>query len=43
MAVVTEGYMPLGKNEAQTVEMLKQFTAEVAPTFMREGAGRTTD
>jgi len=43
MSVVTEGYMPLGKNEAQTVEMLKQFTAEVAPTFMRGGGGRATD
>jgi hypothetical protein len=43
MAVVTEGYMPLGKNEAQTVAMLKQFTAEVAPTFMRDGGGRATE
>jgi hypothetical protein len=43
MSVVTEGYMPLGKNEAQTVEMLKQFTAEVAPTFMRGGGGKATD
>lgn len=36
MSVVTEGFLPLGKNEAQTVEMLKRFTAEVAPSFMRE-------
>ena len=35
MSVVTEGFMPLGKNETQTVEMLKQFTAEAAPSFMR--------
>jgi len=35
MSVVTEGFLPLGKNETQTVEMLKQFTAEAAPSFMR--------
>jgi len=26
----------MGKNEAQTVQMLKEFTAEIAPTFMRK-------
>jgi EpsI family protein len=35
MSVVTEGFLPLGKNETQTVEMLRQFTAEAAPSFMR--------
>jgi len=35
MSVVTEGFLPGGKNDAQTVEMLKQFTAEAAPTFIR--------
>ena len=35
MAVVTEGFLPMGKNETQTIEMLKQFTAEAAPSFMR--------
>jgi EpsI family protein len=35
MSVVTEGFLPLGKNETQTIEMLKQFTAEAAPSFMR--------
>ena len=35
MSVVTEGYLPMGKNEAQTIEMLKHFTAEAAPSFMR--------
>jgi hypothetical protein len=34
MSVVTEGFLPGGKNDAQTVEMLKQFTAEAAPTFI---------
>lgn len=36
MSIVTEGFLPLGKNEAQTVQMLKEFTAEIAPTFMRK-------
>jgi len=35
MSVVTEGFLPGGKNDAQTVEMLKQFTAEAAPTLIR--------
>ena len=35
MSVVTEGFLPQGKNDAQTVEMLKQFTAEAAPSFIR--------
>jgi hypothetical protein len=35
MSVVTEGFLPMGKNEIQTIEMLKQFTAEAAPSFMR--------
>jgi len=35
MSVVTEGFLPMGKNETQTIEMLKQFTAEAAPSFMR--------
>jgi hypothetical protein len=35
MSVVTEGFLPGGKNDAQTVEMLKKFTAEVAPSFIR--------
>jgi EpsI family protein len=35
MSVVTEGFLPGGKNDAQTVEMLKQFTAEAAPSFIR--------
>ena len=36
MSIITEGFVPLGKNEAQTVQMLKEFTAEIAPTFMRK-------
>lgn len=36
MSIVTEGFLPMGKNEAQTVQMLKEFTAEIAPTFMRK-------
>lgn len=36
MSIVTEGFLPQGKNEAQTVQMLKEFTAEIAPTFMRK-------
>ena len=35
MSVVSEGFLPGGKNDAQTVEMLKKFTAEVAPSFIR--------
>jgi hypothetical protein len=35
MSVVTEGFLPMGKNETQTIEMLKQFTAEAAPSFMQ--------
>lgn len=42
MSVVTEGFAPRGKNEIQTVEMLKQFTTQLAPTFMRSG-GQTSD
>ena len=34
--IITEGFVPMGKNEAQTVQMLKEFTAEIAPTFMRK-------
>lgn len=33
-SMVTEGFKRDGKNEAETLEMLKEFTAEVAPTFM---------
>jgi hypothetical protein len=36
MSVVTEGFMPAGKNGPETVQMLKEFTAEIAPTFMRK-------
>lgn len=36
MSIVTEGFLPGGKNEPQTVQMLKEFTAEIAPTFMRK-------
>jgi hypothetical protein len=36
MSIVTEGFLPNGKNETQTVQMLKEFTAEIAPTFMRK-------
>jgi len=43
MSIVTEGFVPQGKNEAQTVEMLKQFTAQVAPTFMRSGSRTSSD
>jgi len=32
--VVTEGLTRNGKNEEQTLAMLKEFTAEIAPTFM---------
>jgi len=42
MSIVTEGLVPNGKNETQTVEMLKQFTGQIAPTFMR-GASQTSD
>lgn len=43
MSVVTEGFVPKGKNESQTVEMLKQFTAQIAPTFMRSGIQTSED
>lgn len=43
MSVVTEGFLPQGKNEAQTVEMLRQFTAQFAPTFMRSGIQTSED
>ena len=36
MSIVTEGFLPGGKSEPQTVQMLKEFTAEIAPTFMRK-------
>jgi len=36
MSIVTEGFLPGGKSESQTVQMLKEFTAEIAPTFMRK-------
>lgn len=43
MSIVTEGFVPNGKNEVQTVEMLKQFTAQLAPTFMRTGSQASDD
>lgn len=43
MSVVTEGFVPRGKNEVQTVEMLKQFTSQIAPTFMRSGVQTSDD
>jgi hypothetical protein len=43
MSIVTEGFAPLGKDEAQTVQMLKEFTAEIAPTFMRKETLATGD
>jgi hypothetical protein len=43
MSIVTEGFAPLGKNDAQTVQMLKEFTAEIAPTFMRKETLATGD
>jgi hypothetical protein len=36
MSIVTEGFLPNGKSETQTVQMLREFTSEVAPTFMRQ-------
>ncbi|NBS54361.1 EpsI family protein [bacterium] len=36
MSIVTEGFVPGGKNEPETVRMLKEFTGEIAPTFMRK-------
>jgi len=36
MSIITEGFLPGGKNEAETVKMLKEFTGEIAPTFMRK-------
>lgn len=35
-SLVTEGLQRNGKSEEQTLEMLKQFTAEIAPEFMLE-------
>lgn len=43
MSIVTEGFVPNGKNETQTVEMLRQFTAQLAPTFMRSGSQSSDD
>ncbi|NBS14522.1 MAG: EpsI family protein [Verrucomicrobia bacterium] len=43
MSIVTEGFVPNGKNEAQTVEMLRQFTGQIAPTFMRSGSQTSED
>ena len=43
MSIVTEGFVPNGKNEIQTVEMLKQFTGQIAPTFMRNGSQTSDD
>jgi hypothetical protein len=33
-SMVTEGLVRNGKNEAETLDMLKQFAAEIAPSFM---------
>jgi hypothetical protein len=33
-SMVTEGLVRNGKDEAQTLSMLKDFTAEIVPTFM---------
>ena len=43
MSIVTEGFLPGGKNEPQTVEMLKEFTAQIAPTFMRKETVSSAD
>ena len=43
MSIVTEGFLPGGKNELQTVEMLKEFTAQIAPTFMRKETVSSAD
>ncbi len=34
-ATVTDNLRPNGLDEAQTLEMLKDFTAEIAPTFLK--------
>ncbi|MDX6767736.1 MAG: EpsI family protein [Candidatus Methylacidiphilales bacterium] len=34
MSVVTQGYVLNGKDEAQTLDMLKSFTSEIAPSFL---------
>jgi hypothetical protein len=36
MSIIAEGFLPNGKNEMQTVKMLREFTSEIAPTFMRQ-------
>jgi hypothetical protein len=36
MSIITEGFLPGGKSEAETVKMLKEFTGEIAPSFMRK-------
>lgn len=38
-APVLKGFVPGGKNEEQTLEMLKNFIAESAPQFQRLGEG----
>jgi len=43
MSIITEGFLPNGKNETQTVQMLKEFTAEIAPTFMRKDTFSSTE
>lgn len=43
MSIVTEGFLPGGKTGPETVQMLKEFTAEIAPTFMRKEALSSTD
>ncbi|NDA10245.1 MAG: exosortase-associated EpsI family protein [Verrucomicrobia bacterium] len=43
MSIVTEGFVSGGKNEPQTVQMLKEFTAQIAPTFMRKETVSTAD
>ena len=43
MSLVTDGFVPRGKNESQTVEMLRQFTTQLAPTFMRSGIQTSED
>lgn len=43
MSIITEGFLPNGKNETQTVQMLKEFTAEIAPSFMRKETFSSTE
>ena len=43
MSIVTEGFLPGGKNEPETVRMLKEFAAEIAPTFMRKETVSSSD